>query len=95
MDENNDEIIIFSNGVNGSAVYSAYTEKGRNPIITNKGLLEFSKSMIRLYPDSTKKIHKFYESSFSGELPKEINMAKMDPNHKAELIEKISLILSY
>ena len=90
-----DGIIIFSNGINGSTVYSAFTEKERTPIITKKGLFEFSKSIIKSYPDLTKAIHEYYHSSFSGDLPRKINMTKLDPNHRAELIEKIALILSY
>ena len=83
-------MIVFNKGINGDCTYSIYTDEERRPIFTNKGLEEFSKSIIRGYPDISNKIAKYFQESFAGNLPKEIDLSRLDPEAKANLIESIS-----
>lgn len=92
---NDDGIIIFSSGINGTTKYSALTEKRRTPVFTNKDVEVFdvevfSDNIIRAYPDEAKEIARFFESSFSGNLPKGINISHVGPEARANLIQTIA-----
>ena len=86
------EKIIFSSGINGSAVYSLFKMEGKQPIITKKPMEEISKEIIRIYPEVAKKISDFYRMDFSGDLPCEIDMSRLDPSSRFNLIQTIALL---
>ena len=93
MDE---KMIVFSKWINiddkDYHVYSLYTDEERRPIFTNKKLAEFSANINRQYPEISRKISEFYKRDFSGDLPKEIDLSKLDPDPKAKLIESIAKV---
>lgn len=88
-----ERIIILSTGYNGSTLYSMFTdkEKTRVPILTKKELKEFSKEIIRMYPDISEEIHKIFESAFSRDYPKKFDFSHLGPEPTANLVEEISI----
>lgn len=86
----NDGVIIFSKGLNGSTVFSVYTENNRIPILTEKKLGEISKEFIRLYPDESEIMSRFYHQSCSGLFPQNVNISKLDPGPRNDLLQEIA-----
>lgn len=84
------EMIVFSTGVNGDATYSILTKEGRKPVYTKMKLGDLVKSIVKNFPDLSGKISKYFREDFSGDFPKEIDLSKLDPSPRAELIESIA-----
>lgn len=95
MNEPQDEerIIILSTGYNGETLYSMFTDKGKTrvPLLTGKDLKEFSKEIIRIYPDVSEEIHKIFESAFSRAYPKKFDFSQLGPEPTANLVEEIAM----
>lgn len=89
-EKEDDGIIIYSKGLNGNTVFSVYTENKRIPILTGKNLQEISKEFIRLYPDESKKIGKFYNRSCSGLFPENVNISMLEPSPRNDLLQEIA-----
>ena len=83
-------IIVSSRGLNGSTTYFALTAIKRAPLFSNLGLKKFSESIVKTYPEISKKISKYCEEGFIGEFPSEIDLSKLDSNPRIALIESIS-----
>lgn len=86
------EMIVFCTGYNGNSTFSLLTKEGK-PIYTKMTLKDLAKNIVRTYPDLSRKIWKYLKEDFSGNFPEELNLSRLDPSPKTELIEQISKII--
>ena len=94
MEENeNDEIIISSHGVDGNTVYQAENFKTKKVMISWLGLENFAEKFIGNYPTFSEKIRNYCEDIYPAVLPDKIEFPK-EQTHKGRLIEQISLKFS-
>jgi len=84
-----EKLVVYSKGSNGSTLFSVF--QGKVPIFTNKEIDEFSKDLIREYPDICEKIADIYDSDFSIDFPDEINLKQVDQTPRNELVKEIHL----
>ena len=85
---------VLSSGINGNAIFSLLPQKG-NSIYTNMKLEDLAKSIVGKYPELALEIFNYFEGGFASDFPEELNLSRLDPSPKAELIEEISKLFDF
>lgn len=80
------KVKISSRGINGTTTFSIYLDD--EPVITGKGVSDFSKEIMETYPELAKDMHKSFE--LDGEAPSNISFTGVEPGKKFELLEAVS-----
>jgi len=86
----NKMMTVFKTGLNGDSEYYITAEKGGKIIHPKMRLEDLVRVIVDTYPELSEKISVFYKECFASDFPLDLDISRLDPTPREELIKGIS-----